>query len=574
MNLSISGTKKNEYSSTNDALCKIKNFPEKTQKSNTSKITSAQELEERNRAEQRKKFKCDAPECKKRMKTENLARLGCCLEVSPELKWAEDIPWDECYPCGPPCPKDIPLKRLKIKFKDIAPEPEKVCPPEPEPCVRLDDNLKIKPKTLPKFKPFDDCKPCITKLPSEKRELPRLKKTYDDTKMEYSHTVCPPTPPVCTAVRLDDICPIRYKRLKKLTNTDCLPCNLPLPNRHPPLKRLNFKFVDPPRVCPVPEICEIPKHEIDHKTYKKLPKISFGTCEPCNDFPTISPKFKRLKRRFKDTDLKWVEICEEPIKPCEPRLDDGIKIRPKKLQKIISDCVPYIPEPSYSPPKLKRPPKAYDDSKLEIKWDCPVTPLCDPCTRLDSTLCPKNKKLERYIPGKCPQCVLPAPDMYPPLRKLKRLFKDRDVPRECSLAQEEEVTCERMDGNIQIKRMVLPDLPPSDCKPCVPFKPTICPRIIPLKPRGPILDRTPESPVPDQCNVCPPRLDDICCVKPKAKELPRFNPRMYIPTKVGGFDYCYEKPPDTGINCCRPNTKPKKVSKVTATKCECETDML
>lgn len=499
------------------------------------RLPSSQESENKNRDKQKKAFKCDdEEELEKRKKEEN--QKGCCYEVSPELKWAED----NCSFCTKSCPIDVPLKRLKRRFKDK--DVYKECLEEIT-CERLDDGkFQVVPKLLPKLDSINSCEPCFPKPPSISPKMLTPKKSYDDSKMKYPH-VCIHVKSICVP-RLDDICPIRYKRLQTLKPfNDCKPCVAPPPTISPPLKRMKFETKDPPKLFDRP--CPCP-WKPDHKKYKKLRKIKFGKCNMCKEYPTKSPKFYRLKKKFKTSSFKWKQVCVDP-ELCPPRLDKGLIILPKTLQKIKIGIIPKVPAAPKSPLELKRPHKSYDD-KIDEEWNCPDPLVCvDP--RLDDTLCNKKKKLKKYKAAKCDSCTRPMPTISVPLRKLKRRFKDKDIIQACDLPPE---PCFRLDGEIVIEQSVLPDMPPAliPCEKCFPAQNPKLPKLKRLRRRVPILDRVHCDFIPQTCNIEPPRLDDICCVMPKAKNLPPFNPKMYPQPKSTDIDYCWREPFDIGKVCC------------------------
>lgn len=239
---------------------------------------------------------------------------------------------------------------------------------------------------------------------------------------------------------------------------------------------------------------------------------------------------------------------------------------PKRLQKIKSGWVPCKPKPDLYAPDLGRPIKSYDDD-IDPPRICPEE-TCPP--RMDDNLAVPDKKLKKFIAGDCPPCQSDIPTEAPPLRRPRRLYKDYDPVRICPQPE----PCKRMDDDLKVETVFLPDLGPPGCIVGDTFKPTICPKVIRLRPRVLKRDRVPCDPEPE-CNVDPPRLDDVCCVQVKKKNLPAFNPKYY--PQDYNFDYCYEEPFDLGKVCCippKPKHKsvflPEKKKKVQDMTCACE----
>lgn len=125
------------------------------------------------------------------------------------------------------------------------------------------------------------------------------------------------------------------------------------------------------------------------------------------------------------------------------------------------------------------------------------------------------------------------------------------------------ILCFRLDDGKKIRKKQLPILEDSPC--CPPEPPKLyCPPLPPLIKR-PIKPPVQCTPFDDTCNIDPPRLDDLCCVKPTVHELPAFRPKYYPRKK---HTECPEDPYSTDI-CCIPNIlrKPKRSKKGKYCKC-------
>lgn len=312
--------------------------------------SNTEELDKANRKAQRKKFGCD-DETRR-----NEDRGGLCMykdDYGCDLKWADDD--EACKPCHKPIyMKAAPLKRLRRRYCD---EDVPHCIAEVVTCDRLDDNLKLTAKCLPRLELNTCCKP-EPHLPSICPKIEPPTKTYDDSEMPYPHD-CPPSRCDCF-VRLDDIYGIHYKKLKKFkpVQEQCEYCHDKIlqPKILPRIKRLVPRYVDvdppkPPECFPEPCI-----RPVDVVVRKRLPKLVPHECHPCEDCHKRAckgVKLKQLKKRYDDTKMGYRHKCPVPFK-CPPRLDDNYKMKKKVLQKLrYGTCKPVEPRPLFLP-KIRR----------------------------------------------------------------------------------------------------------------------------------------------------------------------------------------------------------------------------
>ncbi|XP_057662233.1 uncharacterized protein LOC130897413 [Diorhabda carinulata] len=219
-----------------------------------------------------------------------------------------------CICIDPYIPEKAPgLKRLKF----VAPDPPRICPPPIcADAVRADDNLVQKPKKLRPIKP----KPCDCIEPPPMVDVPliRLKKICEDADdICYPPKPCPPPPP---CIRADDNLCVKPKKLPILVNPVC-PCIEETVKDAPPLKRLNLKSPEPPRICPRPCICKVDCPRADDNLVikaKPLPPIKPGEC-PCIEPEMVDVEYKRLKCIEDPEECHYTDPCEVP----HPRADFG-----------------------------------------------------------------------------------------------------------------------------------------------------------------------------------------------------------------------------------------------------------
>lgn len=177
--------------------------------------------------------------------------------------------------------------------------------------------------------------------------------------------------------------------------------------------------------------------------------------------------------------------------------------------------------------------------------DC-IPPPEDPCIppppRLDDNLVEKTKKSLPKLPlvDDCLQCTtgIMMPTFCPKLASLKRRFDENTMlyPHEdCPVDDRQK----RMDDGLKLKVHQLPKYYASQkCQSCT-YIPTLNPPI--GRPR-----RRPAK-FEDKCMICeptcnidPPRLDDVCCYRPKVKRLPPFLPKKYdpVPDEPEKVNFC------------------------------------
>lgn len=482
---------------------------------------SAKEIDQLNRGKQRMRLGCNNEEIQKKRQAQPICAFED--EYDPPLKWCDHE--DLCLPCSTPqYLKDVPLKRLQKKTPK---EDRPVCPP-PERIPRLDDNLKLVKKKLPRLKLDVECKPCEDPFQSVLPELRRPKKFYDDTEMKWKH-IC--TPAILCPPRLDDENDLIYKPLTKYKMSgECKPCVSRPPSYLPRLVRPVRKFedVDLPRPCENVEPCIRPP---EVQIRKKLPKLDVGECIPCYHYTeTRRTELKRLKKRYDDSLMEFPKKCKY-IEPCPPRMDEGYREKRKPLKKYLqdNDCIPCASEPcAIVLPKLRRLRKAYDDSLFPYPCEPPVDPCHPPPPRLDDGLELKYKKLPRVPIGECQPCT--AADQYKmgfPLKRLKKNYDDTQMlfyTDECLPPER----MPRLDDDLVFRTHKLPKLCLSECVPCKDKAPVEAPPIPRPRRRFEDADRPPCIDLQDLCNIDPPRLDDLCCYKKKVKRLPPFTAKCFL----------------------------------------------
>lgn len=189
---------------------------------------------------------------------------------------------------------------------------------------------------------------------------------------------------------------------------DCEPCENYPPKRACKLRRpkrrydpMKFKYTCPPKEekCP-PRLDDLTGMNIIKP--KCLPKLKPGKCKPCEptNLNARCANLKRPKKLYDDTKMtvQWGDKCI--VEGCPPRMDENLKISPKKLPKFKNSlCKPCDPIGlKYNPPLKRLKPK------FNPNFDIPCY-VEDPCDilppRMDAVLCwrPKRKKLPKF--GEC-----------------------------------------------------------------------------------------------------------------------------------------------------------------------------
>ncbi|KAG5895830.1 hypothetical protein JTB14_038261 [Gonioctena quinquepunctata] len=268
----------------------------------------------------------------------------------PKPKKLPKFKANDCRCIEPPPMIDVPLKRLhKVCIPEEKCNPKRECL-KPEPCVRADDCLEIKPKKLPALRlspclcvePFVPDKmpdmrrlqmhfkdeprvcPCDTDCPCPPRaddslqpkvkklpHLRRLQKVCIPEEKCVPKRVCPEPEP---CVRADDSLCVEPRSLPHLEAKFCPCVEEPPLQEAPPLKRLNLKVAEPPRVCPKLDVCDESYRADDslREKRRKLPSLKPGDC-PCVDKPMVdTAPLKRL-------------ICEDEPQECldsDPCMDN------------------------------------------------------------------------------------------------------------------------------------------------------------------------------------------------------------------------------------------------------------
>lgn len=302
--------------------------------------------------------------------------------------------------------------------------------------------------------PSLEAKPCPVSQPHIPDQSPKLKRlTF---KFEDPPRICPCDYCECPP-RADDSAPTKTKKLKKLVPADC-DCIEPPPMVDVPLPRLK-KICEPeekcypPRVCPELEPCVRADDNL-LVCRKSLPILKDSSCLCFEPFvPDKLPAMKRLKFDFKDYKSY---TCKPPETICAPRADEGMEIRRKRLPYLkATECACLEPPPMVDV-KLKRLQKFCPE---EIKKECPVE-TCEDIPRADDNLEIKKKRLPVIEPSSC-VCISPEiPDKMPNMRRLKMEFQD--PPRFCPCT----VECEcppRSDDTAPVKTKKLKPYVSGEC---------------------------------------------------------------------------------------------------------------
>nr|XP_023015179.1 uncharacterized protein LOC111504731 [Leptinotarsa decemlineata] len=436
-------------------------------------------------------------------KEEPCVRADDCLKIEP--KRLPKIAPSPC-PCIEPDVPDINprLKRLQMKFQD----PPRECPCETCPCPsRADDSLVEKPKKLLPLK-AGECV-CVEPPPMVDVPLKRLQKVCIPEEKCNPIVECPKPEP---CIRADDSLEVCEKTLPKLKVSPCPCIEQPIPDKNPKIRRLKFKFKDPPRICPCEPICPCPPRADDNiiEKSKKLPLYIPGDCACIESPQMIDVPLKRLQKVCIPEEKCYPKEECVKLEPCI-RADDCLKIEEKTLPVLKpSDCVcrePFIPD---KVPKMKRLEMVFEDEP-KIR-PCEPEYSCSP--RADDTVPQKIKKLPQLIAGECP-CVESAPLIDVPLKRLQKVCvpEEKCKPRRKCPPPE---PCIRADDDYCEKLKELPKLEAKVC-PCIEEPP--------MK-EAPVLKRlnlkVPEPPKvcpkPCTCEVDCPRADDQ--MKDKKKPLP------------------------------------------------------
>lgn len=452
-------------------------------------------------------------------------RADDCLRFCP--KKLPPLKDDDCKCFEPEIPSQNPkLKRLAFKFFD-EPRTPRVCPCEPVKCPcppppRADELTKPKEKKLPVYVP-GYCE-CIERPPMTNAPLIRLKKVVCEPEERcWPKKVC--VVEKCEEKERADDCLVEYvKPLPLLTMGDCSCTEAMMPNENPKMRRLNFEYEDPPRVCPCETPCECPEPPVraddclEEKT-KKLPAIEVKECACIEPPPMIDVPLKRLKKVCIPE-----EVCrpkrECPVEPCECkfRADMCLEEEAKKLPKLEpTGCECFEPHVPNQNPKLKRlHMKFVDEPRI-----CPCEPTKCPCPppppRSDELAPPKQKKLPVHVPDEC-KCVERPPMIDIPLIRLKKVCEpeDRCWPKKPCVVEEKCEMKERADDYLCERPKSLRPIQLKPC-PCIDLKLKEAPKLKRLS------FSVPEPPRICPIEVCPPppekctRADD--CAPQKVKQL-------------------------------------------------------
>lgn len=483
-------------------------------------------------------------------------RMDAVLGWTVKQKSLPKFPTSDCTLCRKEKPLTAPklvrphklydVEKIKYDHKVIQkPNAEVTC------VSRMDDvvGFQIKQKKLLDMSKINDCVPCQKYRPKYSPKLRPLKKRYDQSKMKYSHLECAAEEPHCPSVRMDSKVGLKITRkvLPKIEFNDCTICQTDKPCSAPPLRRLKklYDLSEQKYKHPVyPEVADIPKTRrmdeiagFDIKP-KKLPPIPTSSyCKPClNHIATEFPKLGRIKKLFDDSKMVYRHqetIMESNLKPPD-RMDDIVGYKPEKKQLCklltINECVPCQKSRPKNAPKLVKPEKLYNDMEMQYPHKCSIEVNHGCPERMDDVMGfkIKAKNLPKLVDdNSCKLCQKYRPSEAPTLTRPTQLYDPTSLDRKDEEKEEciHDIKCPpRMDDVVgcTAEKKSLPILKIDDCKPCQKSFPINAPKLVRLKRKydpSKMLHYCKKL-VEDECELDPPRMDDVLCWKPKKKKLP------------------------------------------------------
>lgn len=480
-------------------------------------------------------------------------RMDTVLGYTVKQKSLPKFPTAACVTCR----KYKPLSAPKLVSPRKLYDPEKLTynnyelkeKDEVKPPPRMDDvvGFEIKQKILPDMSKLNDCAPCRKHKPNYAPQLRSLKQRYDPSEMKYKHVECKTEAAVCACPRMDNVIGLKITRkvLPKIEFNDFKTCQPLKPSTAPPLRRLE-KLYDYSGLkynhehCPelgitnkIPRMDEVTGFKIEPK---KLPPIPTSNFKPClNYIADKFPKLGRLKKLFDDSKMVYQhENCTmEQVDRPPDRMDDivGYKVEKKDFPNLLlinNKCLPCQKSRPKTAPKLVKPVKLYNDTEMKYNHPCSkeVNEGCP--DRMDDVLGfeIKSKTLPSIFGNvSCKPCQKHRPSEAPELGRPIQLYDPTLLERKDKIDCSKGVECSpRMDEVVgwAAKKRTLPSLLNNNCKPCRKNYPTKAPKLVRLKrkydPNS--MTHTCKKIVEDECELNPPRMDDVLCWKPKKKKLP------------------------------------------------------
>nr|XP_022918548.1 uncharacterized protein LOC111427570 isoform X1 [Onthophagus taurus] len=267
---------------------------------------------------------------------------------------------DDCL-CDPP-PRKIPPE--SVAYCHIEKFPKTHVNPDCKKKCQSEYTVMVKLRRLPKIHIPDPCRDCPE--------------------------------PCDDAVRADGCIKVPRKCLPKLIPKPCPPIPPPCMT-DVPLRRLQPRPVIPFRPCPPPP-CIDPRADDGLKPVRKtLPKLVPKMCGRCEEIIMTSPPLVRLIPR----DVYPPPPCKPPMCPEPPitRADEGMRVCPKQLPKLIAPTCPRIcPEELVDSPPLKR-----------LKCACVYTERICPCVpTYRNPCCPPPSRSDDLCGYKVPKKHLPT----------------------------------------------------------------------------------------------------------------------------------------------------------------------
>lgn len=394
----------------------------------------------------------DPPKCKKVKKVECPPRADEGLKIESKCL-PEIVPDEGCKPEKSPMKDCKPLARLPKKH---IPYPKCVIRKDEICATRADKGMVLEKKQLPKL----EAPACPVPPPHPMKDvpLPRLEKVLVPEPPKICEVVIE-----CDAVRADSNLKIEKKELPSLEPMEC-PKVPPSPMKDlKPLPRLaKITIKEPPKICPVEEICPDRADQGLKVPFKALPLLKSPKCKKIPSPPMREgPPLPRLPKMEPYDPPK----CKRIVKfECPTRADAKLKIKSRSLPELKphKDCKPKPSKLKDCKP-LKRPKRA---PVPEPKRCQPIE--SDKCStkRADETLKPKKKQLPVLEAPDCPKVPgRPMKDI-----KLPRLKKVemKQPPKVCPKVKME---CpQRADDGLKLAEKKLPQLDAPDC-PKVPSRP-------------------------------------------------------------------------------------------------------
>lgn len=449
-------------------------------------------------------------------------KFGCSEKYKKKLSWRKStLPFrDDCIPCVANMKPGQPLKRLKKKYDDQKVQKIVYCPPPPPPLCPEPKIIPVKKKKLPKYVGSSSCRP-KPHLLKRGKPLKKLKPSYDITFDTVRR--CPEPPPPLCIKRADENLKVEKKSLKKIHMGECKLCVQPLVQGKE-LKRLKPRYDPSLLECKIP--CPIPEKKCEQRDVgkvfpvKKLRKVIMGRCPKPKPRPQTGKPLKRLRRAYDDEKIEI--ICPKPEAPCAPFIpsDTYLKVKKKKLQKIImGTCKPCINLNLKEGQALKRPKADYDPTKIPHFFPClPTPPPCPPKADVEMQIC--EIKLPRLKKIIFGR-IKPTPPRPCTTCGLKRLGPLPQIDKKKIYNPcPEPIPCVRADDNKSFKAKPLKKVRMGKLK----LDLRICPdgpELKRLKPHyDPDIERVCEV-IEETCDIDPPRMDDVMCWVPTVKILPK-----------------------------------------------------